>query len=497
MSNLQVQPQPELDDWQLEDAQRVLKWGSGILGHSMGLGKTAIALHCLREWDCQRILVICPILGFAVWEKEIRKWLSENDERNSHIFIGAGTKAKREKSIRQYLEVSGSTNREDRVFYITSYESAARDLERHRTLRDEWDFTSLRADCVIWDEAHRMKNQKTKRFKVMRGWKSPHKLLLTGTPMREGPQNLWTLLYMLNRSAFPSYWKFINRYCEINDGYWGKEIVGVKNVGELQSILYSSNAGCGYLVRREKQDVLKDLPKKRRQTINIQMEAKQSKMYNELVDELMLELGGEEGGKGFLLSPNHAVNMIRLRQLLVCPKLIDPYYEGVGSGFESVVEMFEDSGEKHGVVFTPFPSVSPYFQEYLDEKGIRMHLLRGGMDKESVTKTIDSFRRNGGILLISIKFAESYDLSFCSICWFLGREWAPDDNLQAEDRLHRRTSKSDVSVYIMQHSGTVDMDVLQKLWEKSTNVKRALNTREEVKDLLRGKPPTKFDQKVT
>jgi SNF2 family DNA or RNA helicase len=98
------------------------------------------------------------------------------------------------------------------------------------------------------------------------------------------------------------------------------------------------------------------------------------------------------------------------------------------------------------------------------------------MTLKEFTQNIEEFKATSGVMLASVEHAQGYSLDSASIAYFLGYSWKPDSNYQAEDRLHRLTSKSAVNIYYLQHRGTIDDRVLEVLNQKQSNVDALLKT---------------------
>jgi SNF2 family DNA or RNA helicase len=210
------------------------------------------------------------------------------------------------------------------------------------------------------------------------------------------------------------------------------------------------------------------------------MEPDQEKVYKDLEDKMLAELPS----KGILAVSDVLTRLIRLRQCLITPKLLDPKLSW-GAGFEQIGELMEDTDDHHFAVFTPFRAPLPILKDYLVSRGTQpdnIILLHGGLSVEELGIRLAHFREERGVALVTIKFAESFDLIPASWGVFLGVEWTPDENWQAEDRLHRGNIERAVNIYYIQHKGTIDTTLmLPTLDEKATLARRTtLNA-----DLLR------------
>jgi len=451
-----------------------------ILGDEMGLGKTLQTLCALHQAvaPSDKVLVVSNGAAQYVWRKEVLKWQFPFD-----VVIVKGN-AKTRANI-------WNAAREERPhkckLYLCSYAVLRRD---HSKLPTNW-------RAIIADEAHALHNRKTQNFKVVRrlARQTNCLFLITGTPMKRDPSTLWTLLHLINPKMFSSYWRFVNTFCIVEDNYWGgKEILGAKNIRQLRKLLST------YMIRRRKSDphVAPDLPAKQREIISAEMPPWQRRIYNELVDDMIatLELDANDAndvdaheGVPILVAPTRLAVITRLRQLLVMPKMLNAELPD-GSGLDTVVEHLQGIGDfPHAVIFTPFSKALPFIKERLLNEGWKhVVLLQGGMQPDELSAALQEFEENNGIAVCTIKFAQSFDLDSASYAYFLGAEWEPHDNFQAEDRLHRLTTSSPVNIYYIEHIDSIDEFVLDTVLQKQINVNKVLGTKGEVLRFLRRSP---------
>ena len=455
--------QPQLRPYQIEGVKFLVKYKRAILADEMGLGKTRQVLTTIEELDLLggRILLVCNGAARYVWREEIKKW-----GLNLPFHLVAGQKHRRCKIWK---------SQEAGMFACTcgGFRQDITDMPKH------W-------DLIIADEAHNLHNRKTKNFKSFSTLRSTCLFLITGSPIRKGTQNLWTLLCLVDPKAFASYWRFIHSFCEIEQGFFGMEIVGSKNTKTLKRLLETR------LIRRMKRNVAPEIPEKSRYALPVVLEpsSSQAKAYTALAEEMLAELPLEDDSSRseLVVAPTVLAKLTRLRQLLVTPKLFNPELE-VGAGFKAILEHMQDGGlEPHIVLFTPFAKALSHFRQALQAEGHKSIVeLKGGMSIEELSTTLETFKRERGIALCSIKFAQSFDLDSASLAYFLGCEWDYMDNIQAEDRLQRLTTRNPVSIYYVKHLGTVEEDVLEALRTKRLNIASVFRNPDQLRRILRRK----------
>lgn len=437
--------EPKLRPYQVEGVEFLVKYERAVLGDEMGLGKTRQVLTALKELHALegRILLVCNGPARYVWRKEIKKW-----GFSIPYYVVKGQKHQRSKFWKS----------NEAGMFACTYGTFRQDITDIPT---EW-------DVRLFDEGHNLHNKKTKNFKAAKSTHSPILFIITGSPIRKGVQNLWTLMHLIAPKTFNSYWRFVNSFCLVEQGFFGMEIVGPRNTKNLRKLLKTR------LLRRLKRDVAKDMPPKNRQPLPVVLEGTQLKVYKGLAEEMLTELPLEGSMESTLVvAPTVLAKLTRLRQLLVTPKLFDPRAE-IGAAFTTVLEHIADSEKNpHVVIFTPFAEALPHFEEALLKAGHKSVItFRGGMDLDDLDIALEMFKRTRGIGICSIKYAQSFDLDSASRGYFIGYEWDYFDNLQAEDRLQRLTTKFPVDIYYAKHEGTVDDDVLEAVTEKQHTVNK-------------------------
>jgi SNF2 family DNA or RNA helicase len=309
---------------------------------------------------------------------------------------------------------------------------------------------------------------------------------LTGTPVRRGPQDLYAPLHLINDYIFSSYWEFVNKHCiTIKDTFGITIEPRPKDVQSFKDMLKP------YMIRRTKKEVLHELPPKTRQAIPIQMLPEQERIYNKLLTDMFYE---DQGGS-FIITPSKATLILRLRQLLVAPRLLG--IDADSAALEALKEMAEEhfNAGRSIVVCTPFKEGVYCILEELEKlPGLSGHLymIKGQQTAEEIHKTTQGFQQDKSVrkaLVYTIKSGASFTAHSASTAFFVGYEWSAIDNLQAEDRIHRLGQTDPVNIYYFMHKNTiVDDMVMQKLDDKQMAANWILRPDEvltEIKKILR------------
>lgn len=487
---------PPRRDYQVEGKGFLLLRKRCILADEMGLGKSSQATEATNEVlsqipisQNQSVLILVPgAAGIAVWLEEIAKW-GVGDWTNQVVVI-------RDKGpVRQQLWGIAK-------FVITTYTSYVKDFEAGWITRQHW-------TVVICDEIHRrVRNRNTKTFKALQKTASTYLFLITGSPASKGPQDLWTPLNLVNKWQFPSYWRFINMYCITNKTHWGIEVVGLKNKIKFDEMLGVN------MIRRLKKDVAKDLPPKIRLELPVEMTAIQRELYTQMNNDMMMlidqhmgdgtwEDEDEEAGYRMVIVTDVLAKITKLRQLLVCPKIIDPGIADYGAGLAAIVDKIQERTEggsnAHCGILTPFVDegrLFNYITEYLvmNKVMVESNIFRfmGGMEPEELAASLAKCKEDRGIALISIQYAQSWNLETAPLGFFLGFDWDPENNKQAEDRFHRLTTVESPLFYYLKHLNSVDervLDVNDMKTRNTAEIMRSMNLRK-IRELLVGRPMT-------
>jgi superfamily II DNA or RNA helicase len=240
--------------YQEEGALHLAFGRRSMLADDMGLGKTVQAIAAsalLRELrDIQCVLVICPASLKHQWAREIRRFTS------LPVTVVEGKAGVRRQIYRDHA-----------FFKVINYEIVRRDLD---------DLERLRPDLIILDEAQRIKNWRTKTAGAVKRLVSRYAFVLTGTPMENRVDELYSIFQFLDPRILGPLWHFNDRFFQLERRLSGTyRVLGYKNLDELRAII------APYSLRRTREEVLKDLPERVDSNFFVEMTAAQWKAYNE------------------------------------------------------------------------------------------------------------------------------------------------------------------------------------------------------------------------
>jgi SNF2 family DNA or RNA helicase len=371
---------------------------------------------------------------------------------DSITYSGENTPLEREGIWEEYKETKPS-------LLIATYAMAAEIADR----KISW-------QGIICDEYHKagLMNHKSNTFKSFKKLRSRFLLLLTGTPIRKGPQNLFAPLHLLNSYVFPSYWKFVYKYCIVTEGIFGKEI---ESVPKEPLVLKAHLAP--YLIRRTKTKVLKDLPPLIRQGLYIPMTKAQETIYNELAKEGILDTP-----EGMLICPNDAVKLLRLRQILCTPRIFG--FDVDGGALEALREQVKESFEegRSVAICTPFKGGIRAILSRLDLDKDHVYVIHGDLkiNPSEVSRAFQNDKCIEKAIVFTITSGMSWDAYSASDIYFMGAEWTATDNAQAESRIHRMGQTLPTNAYYILYPNTIDEGVIEKLNQKTLAANWVLET---------------------
>ena len=357
-------------------------------------GKTPTILTALQNYEGG--MVVCPASLKLNWLKEAKRWAKTN-----YIVI-SGTKTKR----RKLYETSGKAN------IIIGYETLRTDIDD--ILRKYRNFSFL-----VVDEAHRLRNYKTKQSQAVLkiGNRSERIYPMTGTPAVNHPADVFGILKLMNPIRYRAYWQFVDRYFANYDTPFGRKIGEIRKdrENEFNNLLYDHS------LQRKRRDVMAWVPKVTHRTIELEPTSKQNGLTREVIRKNTL-LGNE--------IPNAITKLTRLRQICV-----DPMYFGVNTQspkIKFILDYIEDNPEETIIVFSTMTGALHRLHSQIDGAMI----LTGRQTTEGKQFAVDQIQSGKSrVLLANIKAGGTgFTLDKADTIIFLDKSYTPDENQQAGDR---------------------------------------------------------------
>lgn len=420
-----------------------------LLGDEMGLGKTKqvidIAVAKKLTHGYEHCLIICGVNGLKWnWKKEVEV------HSNEKAFI-LGQRYRRGKII---IEGNASKftdlcNVDKLPYFLIINIESLRDTNicgQIKTLCDNGDI-----GMVAIDEMHKAKNPSSQQGKAILKILPETRIAMTGTPLMNTPVDLFIVLKWLGHEKH-SFYQFKNHYC-VMGGYGGYEVIGYRNLGELQEALNE------LMLRRLKRDVL-DLPEKIYTTEVVEMTKAQSVIYNEVREEIKKNIDKIK------ISSNPLAQLIRLRQATG--------YTGILSStvlesakldrLEELVEEISENEQKC-IIFSNWTDMTePCFNRL---KRFNPAIVTGET-KDRVAEQ-DKFMNDKSckcIIGTIGAMGTGLTLTAASTVIFLDSPWNRANKEQAEDRAHRIGTKSNVTIITIVCKDTIDERIEEIVYSK-------------------------------
>jgi len=430
-------------DTRLKAFQRVgvnylLKTRRCILADDVGMGKTAQAIEAIElSGNNDRVLIICT--NSAKWwlRDEIEKWFP-GQNRN---VVEAAT---RQADLERYLTTKG--------FLIINWE-LLRLIPQLKKVVWQW---------IVADEAHRVKNHKTKFWKHLNGLLTRRLVLLTASPISNNPADLWALLHLLQPTRYPSYWRFyemyVNYYLDKN-GY--KKVSRSKPVRNVE-LLHREIAPV--LLRRDKEGYRSTLPPQNK-TIPLQLTTVQACMYKTMAKQMYATLETGDEIEVFDIG----AQLVRLRQIVSTTATLQD--SDCSSKLDAAVELIEDAPGEQFVVFALFRATVCCLQDRLEQKGITCATILGGQPPDDRYRIVKEFQAGKIQVIVSTVQAggESITLTASHQVIFIEKHYSYTVQQQAIGRIDRFGQTHRCLITSLHCPHTVD-DLVEKIVKSKSSM---------------------------
>ncbi|HUP27534.1 MAG TPA: SNF2-related protein, partial [Chloroflexia bacterium] len=381
------------------------------------------AAKLLREWHgIERVLVITPASVKLQWGKEIERFTDE-----SYTVIG-GSKLKREA---QYAR--------DSFFTVTNYELVLRDLAH---------IHALKPDLVILDEAQRIKNWRAKTSQAIKELPRPYAFVLTGTPLENRLEELYSIVEFLDERLLGPPWQFMAQHI-IKDEWGG--IIGYKDLEGVRRAI------APILLRRRKADVLQDLPERIDNDFWLELDPEQERLYRPLEKQLAELLRTPEWN-----SQQSAVALsllTRLREAATAAQLVDAEVRSSSKLRElpALVEEIASEGHKM-LIFSQWERMTRHAQDALAKLPLKTVRLHGGLGIRARQRVIEQFMNDAATSVFISTDAGGLGLNLQAASFVINLDlpWNPARVEQRIGRAHRIGQTNPVNVINMIAANTVE-----------------------------------------
>ena len=428
-----------------------------LIADDMGLGKTVQAIGVVnQDPNADSVLIICPKSLKANWVNEWKKW----DVKGMAVDYNRSSKSFPDTRV-----------------VVLNYDVV-------KKFRKEID--ARHWDVLIVDECHYVKSQKSTRTKALLGHgkelgvSAGRRIFLSGTPIMNRPEELWTLCRALDPEGLGRNWRrFHETYCNAYQDRWGWNTKGASNLEELSERLRSS-----FMVRRLKKDVLMDLPSKTRQIIALPPNG-----HGRLVDAEWIAYRNQEEVKAELKqavqqagtdeSYQSRVDELKTAYRIAFTETAKARKAVALAKVPHVIEHVRNALDQGPVVlFAHHLEVIDNFRNAFDD--VPHGVITGDVSTNLRQEIVEEFQAgNLKLIIAGLRAAsEGITLTKSSHVIFAELDWTPAKMTQAEDRVHRIGQVNPVLVQHLVMDASLDANIADKLIEKQIIADRALNVAE-------------------
>ncbi|MBD2450760.1 DEAD/DEAH box helicase [Nostoc sp. FACHB-152] len=437
------------------------RWGLGAcLADDMGLGKTiqfiAFLLH-LKEQDVleKPTLLVCPTSVLGNWEREVRKFAPSLKVMQYH-----GDKRPKGKAFVEAVK------KHDLV--ITSYSLIYRDVKSLQTI--SW-------QAIVLDEAQNVKNHDAKQSQAVRQLETTFRIALTGTPVENRLQELWSILDFLNPGYLGNKQFFQRRFA-----------MPIEKYGDAASLNQLRSLVQPFILRRLKtdRDIIQDLPEKQEMTIFCGLTTEQAALYQQTVDTSLVEIESAEGlqRRGMILAL-----LTKLKQICNHPaqylkeSTLAQHNSGKLQRLEEMLDVAIAEGDR-ALIFTQFAEWGKLLKPHLEKQlGREVFFLYGSTSKKQREEMVDRFQQDPQgppIMILSLKAGGvGLNLTRANHVFHFDRWWNPAIENQATDRVFRIGQTRNVQVHKFVCTGTLEEKIHDMIESKKQLAEQVVSAGEE------------------
>jgi SNF2-related domain/Helicase conserved C-terminal domain len=426
----------ELLPYQMDGIAFAVGAGRAILADDMGLGKTiqgiGVAELLAREANISRVLIVCPASLKSQWRNEIRRFT----DRDAQLIAG-----RNDERAGQYQN--------DELFTVCNYEQVLRDLAAVEEV--SW-------DLIILDEGQRIKNWEAKTSRVLKGLKSTFALVLSGTPLENRLDDLYSVVQFIDDRRLGPAFRFFNRHRVVDEK--GK-VLGYKNLDELRN-----NLG-PVLLRRTRSSVLTELPPRTTEYIRIPPTEEQLDLHGGHMRMVSMITR-----KAFISE----MDLLRLQKaLLMCRMsadstyLVDKKEPAYSSKLEHMRDLLRDlldEPDRKAVLFSEWTTMLDLIEPLTN--GHRYVRLDGSVPQKKRQALVHEFQNDEQCRLFLTTNAGSTGLNLQSANTVINVDlpWNPAVLEQRIARAHRMGQRQPVQVFVLITEQTIEENLLATLSAK-------------------------------
>lgn len=426
--------------YQSDGIWKAVECGRCLIADEMGLGKTiqaiAAAAILTKELNIKKVVIVCPTSLKYQWKSEIEKFTDLS------VSVVEGNKLKRREVYQQNND----------LFNIISHHLAFYDVD---------ELIALKPDLIILDEAQRIKNWSTKISRSIKRIPSRYAFVLTGTPLENKIEELYSILQFTNPYILPPVFEFLDRHRIIDES--GK-VIGYKNMHEIRAQLEP------IMVRRKKEEVLSELPLRTIQNIFLAPTKEQIELHEEYAYSLS-KIVHKWRQYGFL-SEEDRLRMMSLMQKMRMVSdstyLIDQITKRYDTKVDEINNLLNEILQSPGnkvVIFSEWLNMHSLIIETLEERDIDFEFLNGSVSSVKRGKMVARFQDDPAcrVFLSTDAGGTGLNLQAASHLINVDLPWNPAKLEQRMARIHRIGQKKHVQIINLISLDTIEYKMLDRL----------------------------------
>lgn len=438
--------------YQLHGVAFAAKAGRAILADEMGLGKTiqgiGVAELLARTAAARRVLVVCPTSLKAQWRSEVERFC----ERAVQLVAGSA-----KERAQQYDN--------DAFFTICNYEQVLRDIPY---------IEKTTYDLIVLDEGQRIKNWEAQTSRVIKGLRSPFALVLSGTPLENNLDELFSVAEFVDDRRLGPAFRFFHRHRVVDEK--GK-LVGLRDLGAVRRAL------APILLRRTRASVLGQLPPRTIEYVRVAPTAEQKEIHgaNMMVVNAIIR-------KKYFTE----MDLLRLRKaLLMCRLAADstflvdkqtPSYSSKLEALRELLARLAAEKERKIILFSEWTTMLDLIEPLLDAVDLRYTRLDGSVPQKQRAELVSRFQKDPACRVFITTNAGSTGLNLQAADTVVNVDlpWNPAVLEQRIGRAHRMGQKRPVHVYVLVTDETIEDKLLVTLAAKKELSLAVLDTSSEI-----------------
>ncbi len=409
----------------------------GILADEMGLGKTIQVIYylkqILKEQKEALFLIVVPTSLAYNWDHEFSLY-----GNNIKRVVCLGTKNKRKELLNNLKDVN---------VLITTYGLLREDLEEYQ---------NLSFHTMIIDEAQNIKNSNAGVTKGVKKIKAETKFALTGTPLENSLLELWSIFDFIMPGYLASLTKFQSKY-HLTD-------FDEDSLNLIKGLNKQINP---FILRRKKEDVIKELPEKLINDIYLDLTDKQKTLYVAEMEKVKKQMEDIMATDGISKARFMILKLLmRLRQICIDPAIIYENYDGSSNKIETLIAIVNEYIKNNHkiLIFSSFKTALNIVKENLAKEDILSYMIDGSVPSKERINMVDNFNEKDDIkvFLIMLKSGGTgLNLTAADVVIHLDLWWNPQAENQATDRAHRIGQTKTVEVIHLVTKGTIEEKILE------------------------------------